>query len=439
MKRISILFVSLAFSTSLLISGCKKEEKVDIDKIKLQAKKEAEEAAKKKAEEEKKKAEAASKKAEQEKQLKTLTDGIENYANVVLANYEDALNDAKALKLAVDKLVSTPSQSTLDAAKKAWLNSRETYGQTEAFRFYDGPIDNSKTGPEGQLNAWPLDEAHIDYVKTGTGGAQTNIINNTTKFPTITKAIIAANNEKPGETNVSSGYHAVEFLLWGQDLSDGPGAGTRPYTDYVVGKGGTNANQARRGTYLKEATQLIIDDLQGLVNQWKKGGTYRTNFTAPGFANLAKSLTGILTSLGKLSKGELAGERMATAWDAKSKEDEHSCFSDNTHRDIVNNAIGMENVYLGRYTKSDGTTVSGTSIYDVVKIRASKEADELKDLIRASVIAAQRIQPPFDQEFLSEPGRTRIKKTIDLLRKQGDKVAEVARKIGAGEIKPGEV
>lgn len=365
----------------------------------------------------------------------TLKAAVNNYANIVVANYEDALADAKALKTAVNTLVTTPSKANLEAAKKVWLKSRESYGQSEAFRLYGGPIDDAD-GPEGQLNAWPLDESYIDYVKGVTTSAEgvagtnnaSNIINTPANFPTINKEVIAGLNEQGGETNVSTGYHAIEFLLWGQDVSPGPGGGKRPYTDYVTGTGGTHANQARRGLYLKTAADLIVDDLNGLLNEWKPNGAYRKTFTSS--AQLTKSLEKILAGIGKLSKGELAGERMYVAWDLRSKEDEHSCFSDNTHRDIVANAVGIRNVYLGTYKRTDGTTVSGSGVKDLVNFKNETLATELEKLMNQNVKYAEAIQAPFDQEFLKEPGRTRIQTSFRSLRKQGDKIAEAAALFG---------
>ena len=89
--------------------------------------------------------------------------------------------------------------------------------------------------PEGQLNAWPLDENMIDYTSDTNGkiaGAK-NIINTPTKFTPvgdepqevdtsiINTATISALNENGGDANVATGYHAVEFLLWGQDQDYG--------------------------------------------------------------------------------------------------------------------------------------------------------------------------------------------------------------------------
>ena len=356
---------------------------------------------------------------------------INTYSDIVYANYQDALSTAQVLDTAIDNLVADPSQNTLDATKSAWLSAREAYGQTEAFRFYGGPIDD-EDGPEGQLNAWPLDESYIDYVTASTNGTDavdgSNIINSPNNFPIISPEVIAGLNENGSETNISSGYHAIEFLLWGQDQSSGPGGGERSFTDYVTDGTGTNGNQDRRGRYLQSVSELLVSDLQSLVDEWAPNGTYRAFFNSDD--QLDNSLERILNGIGKLSKGELAGERMFVAFDLRSKEDESSCFSDNTHRDIVTNALGIQNVLRGTYTRLDGTTVSGTSIIELVAIGNKTLADELRDLSANSVASTEAIQAPFDQEFLNELGRERILEAINLLRSQGDKIAEVATELG---------
>lgn len=348
---------------------------------------------------------------------------VDNYAAIVYANYTDALETATNLQNAVNLLIDQPTEENLQAAREAWLIAREPYGQTEAFRFYGGPIDD-EDGPEGQLNAWPLDEAYIDYVE---GGGNNSIIQNEIAFPVINKELIASRNEAGSETNVSSGYHAIEFLLWGQDLSEGAGGGNRPATDYDM-ENCTGDNCVRRGQYLQAVTELLIDDLESLVTEWAPSGSYRSEFTSA--AHLDKSLESIFNGIGKLSKGELAGERMFVAYDEKSKEDEHSCFSDNTHRDIVNNALGIKNVYMGSYKKVDGTTVSGASVNKLITKMDSDLAVELESLMASSVTSAEVIQAPFDQEFLDTQGRIRIKATIDLLRQQGDLIAKASALMG---------
>ena len=361
-------------------------------------------------------------------------EAVAAYADLVYNNYLDALITAQKMQSAIKAMTENPSQNTFDAAKQAWLDAREPYGQTEAFRLYGGPIDD-EDGPEGRMNAWPLDESYIDYVNGATNGdnpadnVNTNIINSPDDFPDITSELIASLNEDGGETNVSSGFHAIEFLLWGQDVSPGAGGGNRSFIDYMIG--GDVANADRRAAYINAAAALLVADLQSLVDEWSPDSSFRTGFTSS--AETDNSLAKILYGIGKLSKGELAGERMFVAWDLKSKEEEHSCFSDNTHRDIINNALGIENVYYGRYKKVDGTVVDGVGLDEIAALINEPLNAEMKALLSNSLSAVNAIQAPFDQEILgadSDPGRIRIKAGFDALRAQGDKLAEISNALG---------
>tara|TARA_R110002012_G_scaffold114079_1_gene260323 strand:- start:137333 stop:138469 length:1137 start_codon:yes stop_codon:yes gene_type:complete len=350
---------------------------------------------------------------------------VENYSNIVYANYQDVHTHAIALRKVIISFLENPTESGFAKSKEAWILARKSYGQSEAFRFYGGPIDG-ENGPEGQINAWPLDEAYIDYVAAE--NTNVNIINSPEKFPEITTAFIASMNEKGSETNVSSGYHAIEFLLWGQDLSDGPGAGQRTYLDYIEGEKGSAKNADRRKKYLLETVNLLIKDLNSVMAAWEPN---QQNYRAKFVANPDQSIEKIVSGLGKLSKGELAGERMFVAYDLRSKEDEHSCFSDNTHNDIVANAKGIENVFLGKYQSfTVENNISGPSIFDVLKQKDQVLADELKKTIATGIAESKKIEAPFDQQIKEESGRAQIAKTIGLFRKQGDLLAATASKFG---------
>ena len=184
---------------------------------------------------------------------------VSHYADGVHALYSKSLASATAMNAAIDTFLADPTPSTLEGAKRAWLIARDDYGPTEAFRFYGGPIDNEEDGPEGLLNAWPMDEAYIDYVE---GDPSAGIINDPDAYPVIDAALIESLNEEGGEENVSTGWHAIEFLLWGQDLNDN-GPGSRPLDDYT-----TSENADRRATYLATASDLLLIHLQGLVDAW---------------------------------------------------------------------------------------------------------------------------------------------------------------------------
>lgn len=345
---------------------------------------------------------------------------VAHYAVLVHATYADALAGALEMQSAIAAFVARPTQDSMDAARKAWRAARECYGQTEAFRFYGGPIDDDQ-GQEGRINAWPMDEAYVDRVK---GKPASGLINDR-RFA-ITKANIAGFNERGGEENVCSGWHAIEFLLWGQDFNaDGPG--NRPVADYIDGKA-PHADRRRR--YLAVVSDLLIDDLRALVDAWAPGRrNYRERFQRGKLESLRRMIVG----LGSLSRGELAGERMEVALSTQDQEDEHSCFSDNTHRDIVNNALGIENVWLGRYLRRDGSTLQGPSLRDLVAAANAQLAERTTKQIAASVAAARAIQPPFDREIIGgrdAPGRQRVQAAIDSLVQQSKDLVDAANAIG---------
>ncbi|NDW46008.1 imelysin family protein [Ruegeria sp. PrR005] len=298
------------------------------------------------------------------------------YTNIAEAKYQDSLTAARALKVAINALVSKPSPASLAAARDAWIAARVPYQQTEVFRFGNPIVDDW----EGRVNAWPLDEGLIDYVDASYAGpsdenlyAALNVIA-TPQFElsgvqvdanTITPALLSEtlHGADGVDANVAAGYHAIEFLLWGQDLNGtGPGAGNRPWTDYAQGTDCTNGNCDRRAAYLQAATDLLVYDLEWMAAQWAQGGAARASV----LADEAAGLIAIVTGMGSLSYGEQAGERMRLGLLLNDPEEEHDCFSDNTHNSHYYDGLGIQNVYLGRYQRLDGETITGPSLSDLV-------------------------------------------------------------------------
>ncbi len=359
-------------------------------------------------------------------------------ADIAFATYSDSVTTAEALQTALTTFAGDPSAINLAAAKTAWLVAREPYGQSEVYRFRDSPIDDAD-GPEGSINAWPLGEALIDYVditdpsdfsdgQVATGTALTphqvtevtspatgadeadNIIGNAT---VTIDATLLAKTEAGDGADVIAGYHAIEFLLWGQDLnntgnvttgtdresavkthdaSNVATGGERPLTDFNLDSDGTcttgTAHTAaaddvpcqRRHDFLTVLAQQLIDDLTAVRDEWATDGTYRATFTTVADIDAAKpKFLEILTGMGTMSIGELAGERMQIAFAANSQEDEHSCFSDNTHRDIWLDAEGVANAYNGSYAGYDGT-LDGTDDVTTNAVDGYGIADYLADI-----------------------------------------------------------
>ncbi len=338
---------------------------------------------------------------------------------MVYASYGEAVAGARRVQAAVEAFTRSPAAAGLAQARRAWLEAREWYGQTEAFRFYGGPIDG-RGGPEGRINTWPIDEAYVDAVASR---PDSGIVNDR-RVP-ITAQSLAALNEKHGEANISTGWHAIEFLLWGQD-TDPKGPGQRPFGDFVDGRA---PNADRRRAYLRVVTQLLADDLSGVWRAWAPAQrNYRAGFVSRD-ANLAMAFAG----MGAFTRGELAGERLEVALDTQSQEDEQSCFSDNTHRDFVAGITGIRNVWRGEFLRADGQALRGPSLRGLVAERDARVAQLTDASIESSLAAALAIQPPFDQEIIgadSAPGRRRAFTLLHVLRDQADALSAAAATLG---------
>ncbi|MCV6621862.1 MAG: peptidase [Cellvibrionaceae bacterium] len=384
---------------------------------------------------------------------------VAHYADIAHATFEDALQTAKKLDKSIANLLASPSEKTLAQAKTAWKAARVPYQQSEVFRFGNAIVDDW----EGQLNAWPLDEGLIDYVddasyeaELGNVGSNANIIANTEldlggnrlDIKSLSPELLASLNELGGsEANVATGYHAIEFLLWGQDLNGhNPGAGQRPYTDYVVGEQCSNGNCERRREYLSAISKLLMDDLSYMVAQWApaKDENYRQKLLA---LSSKQGLTRMLFGMGSLALGELAGERLKVSLEANSAEDEHDCFSDNTHYSHFYNGLGIRNIYVGEYRRVDGELLRGPSIQSLLENKDKKLAakvlqslDNSQSKLQALVDSAERKENPeaFDQLIAegNEKGAQMINASINALVEETRNIELAAKALGIDNLNP---
>jgi putative iron-regulated protein len=376
---------------------------------------------------------------------------VEGYITLAYTNYSDALTTAQALQSSIESLVKKPSADALAAAQASWIAARPSYQQSEVFRFGNAVVDDW----EGQLNAWPLDEGLIDYVDTsgyeyelGNEGGTANLVNNKKvgdlKVSRLTPETLVSLNEFGGsEANVATGYHAIEFLLWGQDLNGHEaGAGNRPWTDFGKGKECTNGHCKRRAQYLTAAVDLLVEDLEYMVSQWAPEGDYRAELTNEEPSNV---LNKMLFGMGSLALGELAGERIKVALTANSTEDEHDCFSDNTHNSHYYNAKGIANLYYGSYqsANADVTRVVGLRDYLLVQGNHSLVADadsafETTEKSLAAVVEKAKAGVAFDQ--LIAPGNTEGKNllttAINNLIAETAAIEEMAQALGIAQLTP---
>ena len=363
-------------------------------------------------------------------------DVLSHYADLAHAVYEDSLIAARDLQGAVNQFTADPTEANLANARDAWRAARVPYQQSEVYRFGNAIVDDW----EGKVNAWPLDEGLIDYVAASYGaeseenpGYRANIVASPSftfsgemiDAGSITKTLLADTLHELGgvEANVATGYHAVEFLLWGQDLNGtGAGAGARPASDFDPANCSWGSCE-RRAAYLQTATDLLIDDLEWMTAQWAPGGEAREGLVG---GNTARGLATILTGMGSLSYGELAGERMQLGLLLHDPEEEHDCFSDNTHASHYYDALGIRNIYLGKYARIDGSVVDGPSVSDLVAASSPDADAALRARLDATMAAMGEIVSAadggeaYDQQIGegNPAGNARVQAAIDALTAQ---------------------
>ena len=371
-------------------------------------------------------------------QLKADNEVLVNYSNIAEAKYKDALTLAKQMHNSIEEFMKDTNESNFKKVKDSWLLARTIYQQTEVFRFGNPIVDDW----EGKVNAWPLDEGLIDYVDNTNYYPSENDFSNFNVIANrklkvegelIDASVINANllssklHEIGGnEANVAIGYHAIEFLLWGQDLNGTQkGSGKRAYTDFNL-KNCTNNNCDRRREYLLAASQLLIKDLQYIQSVWSSEGQARLDL----LNDKENGIKRILIGMGSLSYGELAGERMKLGLMLHDPEEEHDCFSDNTHNSHYYNVVGIKNVFLGEYKTIDEKIISGPSISSLLSNADNALNKKTKKSINKTLKSMKKIVKSANRgntyDMLiakgNEKGNKLIQNAVDSLIKQSKNI-----------------
>lgn len=352
---------------------------------------------------------------------------VQNYAALVHASYRESAAAAARLEVAIAAMLAQPSAESLAAARAAWVAARPAYLVTEVFRFYDGPIDigpGGEPGPEPHINAWPLNEAYIDAVR---GQPRAGIVWDNA-IP-LTRESIRARDQVGDENDVTTGWHAIEFLLWGQDFN-AAGPGDRSHTDYVPG----HPDHDRRRLYLATVTEMLVEDLRELEAAWAPDAdNYRRHFLAlePREA-LGRAINGAANLVGH----ELATERLSVALDSGDQEDEHSCFSDTTHQDHLYDLRGARNVWFG----SIGDDMAADSLRALVQKIDPGMATRTDTLFTQALAAVALMDQPFELVLRAPPGsppRQRAESAVAALQALGAQLAQIGRRVGVLVIVPG--
>ncbi len=383
---------------------------------------------------------------------------LEGYRRVAEASYQATLQGVIELQAVVDALITQPSPATLDAARQAWRAARVPYAQTEALRFGNWFVD----AWEGRVNAWPIDEGFLDYVSADYLASPTN--------PNARANLIAAEQIRIGErslnsqtldegllealqtlsdheSNVATGFHAIEFFLWGQDLNrHGGGSGDRPWTDFALGAEDCTDGPIpaparhceRRRAVLQALLTLLRRELEQMTVVWgAQAGSYGDRLVQ-GPAD--EGLRRVLFGLSSMAGDELAGERLQVALLSQAPEEEQDCFSDDTHNAIYFNALGIDNFYFGRF----GALQAPQTLADLARATEPALAAQIERALQATQAAVAAIRQAGAQgavfDTLIRPGNAQgaamIQAAIDALQTQAQLFEALGQALDLGPLNP---
>ncbi len=347
-------------------------------------------------------------------------DIAQNYRAMAGAVYSDSLSTAEDFQDAVDVFLADPTEQNLEAARTEYKEMRVPYQQSEIMRWDEGIAGEGvgDEGPasvddwEGQVNAWPLDEAQIEDIISG--GASSEDI--------TTSLLVDKNGALPDgtedEANVTTGVHAVEFMLWDRD-EEAKGPGQRAASEFasLSSCAGTFTTEAcRNSKYLEVATQLLVDDLSDMAAEWTAEAANTEGTLAYNFLESDSQGDYILQAIASMAVGELGGARLSAGlwrdasvletltpdegetFKAGDHEEEHDCFSDLSHVAVYYNFQGIKNALNGSYTALDGTVVSGASFGDYINSVYSAGYEDLVDKLDAVEVELKKVYDAGERE-----------------------------------------
>ncbi len=292
---------------------------------------------------------------------------LSDFANkVVNPTYIDLQQKMLLLHNAVEKFMGNPNEANLIAARTAWLNSRQTWEQSEAFLF--GPVEDFNYDPA--MDDWPVNHVDLDSL-LASGNPLTG--SDIDALPTSLK-----------------GFHPVEYILFGSGGSKQAGQITE-----------------REKQFLSALTQNLVATTTTLRDSWDplKENNFTIQMVTAGngstkFPTRKDAFIAIITAMAGICD-EVSNSKINEPFLAKDSSLEESQFSHNSIADFTNNIIGVQNVYTGKYVDQ------GRSLYELVSAKNISLANKIQSQINASLSAMDKIDRNFGKAIFTHPSQIR--------------------------------
>ncbi len=315
----------------------------------------------------------------------TLSDAVADYVDhTVLPTYSSMADAAVELMdlcrtMQTKHAAGTLTTSDIEAAGKAWKQSRKSWELSEAFLF--GPAANHNIDPH--IDSWPLDKAAmVDLLKDIRAGKTWSLSNN-------------------GGYGLI-GFHAVEYVLF--ELSADENTSLVHSTDYTPEEleylcavaedlcqqcvcleacwAGTDNISARKQEILEEA-ELDYGEEYGweMKNSGKAGSRFKT------FQEAAEEiLQGCIDIADEVGNTKIGRPHIGSSEEDKNYIE--SPYSLNSIEDFADNIRSIENAYTG-------SLAGDASVSDYIKSVNADLDSRVRAAITAAIAAIELIPEPF--------------------------------------------
>ena len=315
----------------------------------------------------------------------TLSDAVADYVDhTVLPTYSSMADAAVELMdlcrtMQTKHAAGTLTTSDIEAAGKAWKQSRKSWELSEAFLF--GPAANHNIDPH--IDSWPLDKAAMDDLLKDIRAGKTWSLSNNGGYGLI-------------------GFHAVEYVLF--ELSADENTSLVHSTDYTPEEleylcavaedlcqqcvcleacwAGTDNISARKQEILEEA-ELDYGEEYGweMKNSGKAGSRFKT------FQEAAEEiLQGCIDIADEVGNTKIGRPHIGSSEEDKNYIE--SPYSLNSIEDFADNIRSIENAYTG-------SLAGDASVSDYSKSVNADLDSRVRAAITAAIAAIELIPEPF--------------------------------------------
>ena len=283
------------------------------------------------------------------------------YVQQIDTDFKQAGIEIEKFQSSIATLTDQTNIENLSLSKQAWLNAHSAYELTTLHRYYVTQLMGEQDSLalmqlQYQINHWPIVPGYIDYVDGYPDSGIVHDINVNLDADSL--------REQHGSFDVSEvtlGFHAIEFLLWGYDAD----SVARPATDFdavleltpkEIESGYTleQLSNNRRRLFLTVVADTLVNDFLALQSLWLA--------EEPSISQRIESISGteliviLADSMSAMLTQELLQRSLYPMLNGNFVESVQSPYSRSTQNAVSSQLSGLERLLLERQTEN-GTTL----------------------------------------------------------------------------------